>query len=299
MRSLRRWISEAVRYLRDVRMYARSEGGFPPGHYLSPVPSPDEVVAYLASRKPPGRRLPAVDLDEEGQRALLLEYCDYYGDITFPETKEPSHRYYYDNGWFTYADGVFYHCFLRKFRPGRIVEVGSGFSTAALLDTVERIYPEWPAITCIEPHPDRLFEVLRKEDRPRIRLLERKVQDVPAEEILSLEPGDLLFVDSTHVVKCGSDVLYLLFEILPHLRPGVFVHFHDVFYPFDYPPEWLLRKWYWNENYFLRAFLSYNTEWRIVFFNTYAHLVFHDIIAERMPICMKNAGGSLYLQRRA
>jgi hypothetical protein len=79
--------------------------------------------------------------------------------------------------------------------------------------------------------------------------------------------------------------------------PAVFVHFHDVFYPFDYPSEWLIEGRYWNENYFLRAFLSWNTEWHIRFFNTYVHCMFGDFIRETMPLCARNAGGSLYIQR--
>jgi hypothetical protein len=88
-----------------------------------------------------------------------------------------------------------------------------------------------------------------------------------------------------------------MFEILPRLQPGVFVHFHDVFYPFEYPPEWLMEGRYWNENYFLRAFLSYNSEWKIKFMNTYVSFMFSDLIKEKMPLCAKNPGGSLYIQR--
>jgi hypothetical protein len=78
---------------------------------------------------------------------------------------------------------------------------------------------------------------------------------------------------------------------------AVVVHFHDVFYPFDYPSEWLMEGRYWNENYFLRAFLSYNSEWSIQFFNTDVHFMFGDLIKEKMPLCAKNPGGSLYIQR--
>lgn len=88
-----------------------------------------------------------------------------------------------------------------------------------------------------------------------------------------------------------------MFEILPRLQPGVFVHFHDIFYPFEYPAEWLVQGRYWNENDFLRAVLSYNSEWSIQFFNTYVHFMFGDFIKEEMPLCAKNMGGSLYIRR--
>jgi hypothetical protein len=99
-------------------------------------------------------------------------------------------------------------------------------------------------------------------------------------------------------VKCGSDVQLLMFEILPLLPPGVFVHFHDVFYPFEYPAYVIERGNYWNENYFLRAFLSYNYEWNIYFFNDYVASSFNDFIKEKMPLCIRNSGGSLYMQRK-
>ncbi|MBB1127435.1 class I SAM-dependent methyltransferase, partial [Thiospirillum jenense] len=138
-----------------------------------------------------------------------------------------------------------------------------------MLDTIDSVFSQRPEITFIEPYPDRLLSLLKDGDREQVRLIDKRIQDVPSEVLLALESGDLLFIDSSHVVKCDSDLHHLMFEILPRLQPGVFVHFHDVFYPFDYPSEWLTNGWYWNENYFLRAFLSYNTEWRIVFFNTY------------------------------
>ena len=117
------------------------------------------------------------------------------------------------------------------------------------------------------------------------------------ELFLSLKAGDFLFIDSSHVLKCGSDLQLLMFEILPLLPSGVFVHFHDVFYPFDYPTEWLKEGKYWNENYFLRAFLSYNSDWSVSFFNTYVALAFNAFIKDKMPLCIKNSGGSLYIQR--
>ncbi len=94
-----------------------------------------------------------------------------------------------------------------------------------------------------------------------------------------------------------SDLHFLIFEVLPVIQPGVFVHFHDIFRTFDYPSEWLLKGRYWNEAYFLRAFLAYNTQWEIYFFNSYVGEVFRDVLAQEMPLCLKNAGGSLYLRR--
>ena len=168
-----------------------------------------------------------------------------------------------------------------------------------MLDTVERFFEHRPEITLIEPFPVNLRQLLKPQDYSAITLIEDTVQHVPIETFKALRPGDLLFIDSSHVMKCGSDVQFLFFEVLPQLPVGVFVHFHDVFDSFEYPPEWLLKGWYWNEDYVLRAFLSFNSAWRIQLFGNFAVRVFGKFLAEKMPLCLKNPGGSLYIQRTA
>ena len=285
-------------YIRKLREQVKSCGAFPPGHYYSPIPSKEDVLFYIKSRKPPNRDIPGIRMNEEYQRELLNDYIHFYKDLTFPEKPTPGHRYYYDNNWFSYSDAIFLYCFLRRFVPKRIVEVGSGFSSAVMLDTIEKFFSQRPEITLIEPYPDRLINLLKEEDWHQVTLINKRIHEVPFEIFQSLQSRDLLFIDSSHVVKCGSDLHLLFFEGLPRLRPGVFVHFHDVFYPFEYPSEWLLEGRYWNESYFLRAFLSWSYEWNIVFFNTYVHFVFGNIIKEKMPLCVKDPGGSLYIQRK-
>lgn len=280
-----------------LRAKVREQGAFPAGHHHSPIPSIEEIRAYLQSRSTSSGDLPGIDLNTESQRALLHEFTAFYGDLPFPKKRTPGHRYYYENTWFSYSDAIFLYSFLRAHTPRRIIEVGSGFSSAVMLDTIDGFFIQRPEITFIDPRPDRLLSLLLDGDIDRVELITTRVQDVLQDVFLSLESGDLLFIDSSHVVKCGSDLQFIMFEVLPRLRPGVFVHFHDVFYPFDYPPEWLANGYYWNENYFLRAFLSYNSEWSIRFFNTYAHLVFGDFIRETMPLCAEHQGGSLYIRR--
>jgi hypothetical protein len=152
-------------------------------------------------------------------------------------------------------------------------------------------------VTLIEPNCDRLLGLLKEDDREQVALVQDEVQNVPLSEFSSLGAGDLLFVDSSHVVKAGNDLYFLLFDVIPQLAEGVVVHFHDVFYPFDYRSEWLSMGRYWNEAYFLRAFMSYNCEWRIRFFNSYVGWRFGDYVAEHMPLCAKDTGGSIYIER--
>jgi len=284
-------------FLRDLNRKFRTQGTFPAGHYYSPIPSNEDVLAYIKSRKPPNNELPGIKLNEERQHALLSEYVHFYPDIPFPERKTPASRYYYDNSLFGYSDAIFLYGFLRKYKPKRIIEVGSGFSSAVMLDTIDSCFSQKPEITFIEPYPERLISLLREGDRKQVRLIDKKIQEVSPDIFSALKSGDFLFIDSSHVVKCGSDLQFLMFEIVPRLESGVVVHFHDVFYPFDYPSEWLMDGRYWNEDYFLRAFLSYNSEWSIRFFNSYVHFMFGDLIREKMPLCAKNPGGSLYIQR--
>ncbi len=284
-------------YIRDLQDKIAKQGAYPAGHYYSPIPDRQELLEYVEKRKAPGLELPDVTLNNELQFELLNEYAVFYKDLPFPECQSTTCRYYYDNIWFRYSDAVFLYTFLRKHVPKRIVEVGSGFSSAVILDTVDGFFPDRPEITFIEPHPDRLRRLLRDGDEKQVRIIDKKIQAVPGELFSSLKSGDFLFVDSSHVLKSGSDLQALMFEILPILPTGVFVHFHDVFYPFDYPDAWLREGRYWNENYFLRAFLSYNHDWSVYFFNTYVAVAFSDFIKEKMPLCQKDSGGSLYIQR--
>ncbi len=125
------------------------------------------------------------------------------------------------------------------------------------------------------------------------------MQAVPLSYFDDLQRNDILFIDSTHVVKTGSDVVFELFEILPRLHSGVVVHFHDVFYPFEYPREWVIdRNYSWNELYALRAFLMGNRDWEILFFNDYMARTERPRLRQQAPEMLANPGGGLWLRRR-
>jgi len=113
-----------------------------------------------------------------------------------------------------------------------------------------------------------------------------------------LKEDDILFIDSSHVSKIGSDLNYIFFEILPHLNSGVLIHFHDIFYPFEYPKKWILeRNMVFNENYILRAFLEYNSAFNILIFNDFLQYYYKDWFSENMPLCLKNQGQSIWLRK--
>jgi len=131
-----------------------------------------------------------------------------------------------------------------------------------------------------------------------VEILERKLQDVPLETFDRLQEGDVLFIDSTHVLRTGSDVCMVLLEILPRLARGVLVHLHDMFWPFEYPRAWAVEEnRSWNELYAVRAFLTNNQAWRTVIFNDYLAKVERPMIESTFPLFLNNPGGALWLQR--
>ncbi len=272
----------------------------PPGHFYSPVPSLDDVRANdarLFDARP--RTLPGVDLREAQQLGLLEHFRPFYEAQPFPELQTPGRRYYFENPAYSYSDAIFLHCMIRHAEPRRIIEVGSGFSSAVTLDTNELFFANRIACTFIEPYPEGLLSILLPDDRKRIELLQAGLQDVDLDRFRALEAGDILFIDSTHVAKIGSDVNYLFAEILPSLAPGVFVHVHDIFYPFEYPRPWVYEGRAWNEAYLLRAFLAFNEGFEIVLFNTFLEHFHRPFFEQHMPLCLKNEGGSIWLRRVA
>ena len=272
---------------------------FPPGHFYSPIPSLDDLRQREAAifRVWP-RELPGIDLQVEGQLALLEAFRPYYDEIPFPERETEGFRYYFENTFYSYSDAIFLYCMIRHFRPRRIVEVGSGFSSAVTLDTNERFFEGRIECTFIDPEPGPLRKLLKPGDEGRVRVLADIVQTVPLSTFDGLGDGDILFIDSSHVSKTGSDLNHLVFNVLPRLGRGVLVHFHDVYYPLEYPREIVYEGFAWNEAYLLRAFLQYNSAFRIEFFNTYLETFHRDQIYKAMPLCARNPGGSIWIRRR-
>jgi len=186
---------------------------------------------------------------------------------------------------------------IRHAKPERIIEVGSGYSSCVILDTNEMYFRNEIKCTFIEPFPDRLLSLIKQSDTKLIELIDKNIQEVPVDMFESLSENDILLVDSTHISKANSDVNSIFFDILPILNKGVYIHFHDIFYPFEYPKTWILGGRSWNEAYLLRGFLQYNQSFRIVFFNTYLQHTFPDKFEEEYPLCMMNPGGSIWLKR--
>jgi len=284
--------------LADRDAVLRACGPYRPGHYYSPIPDRDAVLREARLWAMP-RTIPGIDLREDAQLRLLDEFAYYYKEMPFPEDRTPQRRYYLRNTNFAYADGITLYAMLRHARPRRIIEVGSGFSSAAMLDTIDLFLDGPVTITLIDPEVRRLDSLLRPTDYQRATVIQRRVQDISGETFQALEANDILFVDGSHVAKVGSDVNYLLGDVVPTLKAGVYVHFHDIPYPFEYFREWVQRGLAWNEIYMVRAFLAFNRTYEIVFFNTFLEHFHRAWFEQHMPLCLKDTGGSLWLQRVA
>lgn len=269
-----------------------------PGHFYSPIPSLDEVRAREAEIfGPPPSSLPGIDLRADDQVALVRELARFYAEMPFPREQSPETRYWFENWAYSYADAIFLYSMLRHLQPRRVIEVGSGFSSAAMLDTADRWLPD-TSFAFIDPDTATLDALLRPADHERVTVVRARLQDVPLATFATLGASDILFIDSTHVSKTGSDVNRILFDILPGLAAGVHVHFHDVFYPFEYPKEWVYEGRAWNEDYILRAFLEFNDTFEIVLFGTWLARFHRELLDALMPLTRENPGGSLWLRRR-
>jgi predicted O-methyltransferase YrrM len=268
----------------------------PPGHFYSPLPSREEVAEAFA-RGGSGPPFPGIDLNEAAQLARLERFAAYYREQPFPERATEGRRFYLDNPSYGHFDALMLYCMLREAQPRRVIEVGSGFSSAAMLDMNDHVFGGSVQFTFIDPDMKRLRPLLRAQDEKRATLIERRVQEVPLETFATLGENDVLFIDSSHVSKIGSDVNRLYFDVLPALAPGVLIHIHDVAGNLEYPKEWYDEGRAWNEQYLLRAFLMNNTAYRIELFTGWLFNTRHEWFREHMPLCARGGGGQLWLRK--
>jgi hypothetical protein len=201
---------------------------------------------------------------------------------------------------FQSGDAEVFYAFIRHFKPKLIMEVGSGFSTLVASQAAvanEKVNRNDTQIIAIEPYPPHFLNY----SIPHLtRIITRKVQDIDIEEFRSLQENDILFIDSTHVVKTGSDVNYLYLEVLPLLKKGVVVHIHDIFLPRDYTHRMLVdMHMYFTEQYLLQAFLTHNESWKVLWGSAFMHFHHADLIAAAFPTYQPSVryGGSFWIQK--
>jgi hypothetical protein len=219
-----------------------------PIHYYEPLPDFRSIKPEQIERR---RSYPTIDFNWGEQLTLLNELALYREELLELD-------FDFENAYFSGFDAAVYYSLIRHLKPQRIVEIGGGFSTRIALKALA--VNRAGSLTCIEPHPE---ERLRGATAS-LKLMQKRVEEVDLDFFSCLEANDILFIDSSHTVKFGSDVCYELLEILPSLAPGVWVHVHDIFFPHDYPAELLInRRLALNEQYLLEAFLSFNSTFSV------------------------------------
>jgi hypothetical protein len=283
--------SFAKRLRRATRVRSRRRlryaNAHPAGHYYSPIASLEPLRARARDIWPdvPASCVPGIDLNEEGQIALLDRLSLFHDENPFTEQGTAERRYFAANSFYGAPDAIVLYCMMRHLAPSKIVEVGSGFSSALMLDTNELDFNNHVELTFIDPTPDRLHVLLRQDD-VALTIIPEPLQSVELAIFDDLRADDILFFDSSHVSKIGSDVNRIFFEILPRLKPGVHIHMHDIFFPFEYPREYVERGWAWNESYLLRAFLQFNSQFRIAFFPTFLQAFHEELLARKLPLAL-------------
>jgi len=237
---------------------------FPPGHHYSVVPSLAEASGGASAGFCETVSLHGIELCLDAQLKVLEDFRALTGNPPF-YAKAKRIRFDIENDSFSYDDAPILHYMMRRLRPRDVIEIGCGNSSACMLDTSEIYLDGTVDFTFIDPHCDNLKRFLLEKDFEKIQILERPVQNVNLSIFTRLQANDILFIDSSHVIKVGSDLQTIFFQVLPILAPGVWIHFHDVRFPFRYSADYALKGIFWNEAYLLRAFLMYNTDFKVGF----------------------------------
>jgi hypothetical protein len=263
-------------------------------HYYEPFVVPQEIKRSLES----ARSLPGIDLNLRGQ-VEFLSTLNFENELSsFNAPKGAAHEFRLGNGSFESGDAEFLYQMIRRTKPARLFEIGSGNSTLIARAAIQRNSEENPDYVCrhicIEPYEAPWLEKIG------VEVLRQRVEDVDISLFRELDRNDLLFIDSSHVIRPQGDVVTEYLEILPTLRSGVIVHVHDVFTPRDYPREWIVDSLLlWNEQYVLEAFLTNNDTWTILAaINFLKHANFEELRRVCPFLVSGREPGSLYIQKR-
>ena len=214
-----------------------------PIHYYEPIPDFRSITAEQITQR---RTYPGIDFRRDDQLTLLNQLSSYRDELRAIE-------FNFENEYFSGLDAAVYYALIRHLKPQRIIEIGGGYSTQLANKALSANGKG--KLTCVEPYPeDRLARA-----NLNIKIIEKPVEQLDVDFFSCLEANDILFIDSSHTVKFGSDVCFEFLEVLPRLKPGVWIHVHDIFFPHDYPSDWLIdQRLALNEQYLLEAFLSFN-----------------------------------------
>lgn len=243
------------------------------------------------------RNLPGINWNVSGQVSKLASFTFSHELADIPCEKPNSLEFYFNNGSFESGDAEYWYQLIRATKPKKIFEIGSGNSTLMAIKAIEKNCDDDPNYrcehVCIEPYEMPWLEQVH------VSVVRKKVEDVGLSFFSQLEENDILFIDSSHIIRPQGDVIFEYLELLPSLKKGVIVHVHDIFSPKNYPKQWLQDDvLFWNEQYLLEAFLSHNSSWEIVGSLNYLHHNCYEKLKSIAPfLTPKREPGSFYIQK--
>ena len=238
----------------SLRRLARALGqDLVPRDFYSPVPAWEELPDDLFERRSPLR---GIDFDLDSHLAFLQALHPFLAEF------EPPPGFTWDNGMYGPVEADVLHAMVRYHKPSRVIELGSGFSSLIIAAAAQRNATEGNPVRYTVHDPFARDFVRERLGASALR--SESAVDVPLDELSTLVAGDVLFIDTTHTVKLGSEVNHLILDVLPTIGPGVLVHVHDIFLPYEYPRAFPERMFYWAEQYLLQAFLTQNSAWEVV-----------------------------------
>jgi hypothetical protein len=292
MKAIRR---AGVEHMPVCRKLLMRIGVFPVrDHYYEPLFDAGKLRKPLEEE----RALPGIDWNEAGQLALLGSFAHAQELADVPEQAEGM-VFHWGNDAFRSGDAEYLYQLLRARKPTRVVEIGGGYSTLLIEEAIARNRAERPGAqfrhVCVEPYEMPWLE------QTGVEIVRRRVEETDPALFAGLGRDDLLFIDSSHVIRPQGDVLFEILELLPALKPGVIAHFHDIFSPRDYLRSWLAEEVrFWNEQYLLEAFLSSNRDWQVIgALNYLRHRHYERLKAKCLRLTPDREPGSLYLQKIA
>lgn len=270
-----------------------------PHNYYSPVPDLTLLPDDIWERR---NRLGGVELNVDTAIALIEdELAEYVAEFDFPvDGPRPPGEFFLDNTNYGAVDAELLYAMVRSRKPLRVVELGSGMTTLLIGAAARRNAADGVATEHLAYDPYPRAQILGEQPPPPTRFEPKGATEVPLEDFGRLEDGDFLFVDTTHTVKLGSDVNYVVLDVLPTLAPGVIVHFHDIFLPWEYPREWFeSMDYFWAEQYLIQAFLAFNDDFEVLIPVNAVAVEHPDRLTKAIPSFIPGRRpGALWLRRR-
>jgi predicted O-methyltransferase YrrM len=271
-----------------------------PLHFYDPIPDTRKLKKEVWEEK---SSLCGINLNEEKQKSLIADFVkgfkNEYDSLVEKRFNEYG-NFNVENSEFKSVDAEILYCMIRQYRPKNIIEIGSGYSTVIMAKAIEKNieeYHERCSLTSIDPYPKDFIKNMPS----FFKLIRDNVQNVDTDKFNILKNDDILFIDSSHVLKTGSDVQYEYLRLLPKINNGVIIHAHDIFFPAEYPKDWILKnKLFFNEQYILHAFLLFNEEFEILWAGSHMHLKFPKLLENSFKSYSKEKSwpGSFWIRRK-